>query len=204
MNFLEPLEMLQTSLDKTPQYWFEQYAVWLNNKNNNVSTINKQNGEEMSCKLVCFRGMISDQLNPEYFCSQFITDNHNKDGKIYSGLYCDSTNVPKNETILFNNEKTKTLQRYPMVLLNPPNQTKWHKHKDSQESPQKLIAKFYTCQTSLKICDLVDVYGIWYPSNQANESASEQKDKENENVCIFLSYFLLFFLILYFFFACFY
>jgi len=173
MNIQFPLQQIDQNKDKTAEYWFDHYSVEINKSGHNdkVPLLNKDCVKKS--ELVRFRGIISNQLNNEYF------------NKICE--YRELDDVKQAEDV--NNDNKNIMQRFPMIIRSEPNQTEWNKSKifgdksDNKIEPKikTIIGKFYCYTKSLKICDSVEIYGIWSPSKQEKtESKNESKNESKE------------------------
>eukprot|EP01083_Nonionella_stella_P180974 646876_1 len=122
-------------------------------------------------QLIRFRGIISNQMNNEYFdkmCQFRELDDVKQDPDQIS-------------------TKQDISQRSPMFIRSEINQTKWSHSLlfgDQSSKPQTnaVIAKFYCHADSLKICDSVEIYGIWCPKvpTSEKENASDSNNTTND------------------------
>jgi len=187
MDIQFPLKQIDENKDKTAEHWFNYYSVKINKTGNDkIPLLNKDCVQKS--ELVRFRGIISNQLNNEYF------------NKICQFRELDDVKQPEivNNNDLFkckmvnDNQNKDIMQRFPMILRTEPNQTQWNKYKlfgkenDTENQPQNkaIIAKFYCHTKSLKICDSVEIYGVWCPKkpeNDINESDHKENKEKKEN-----------------------
>merc|ERR1719411_579323 len=169
MEIQSPLKEIDQNSDKTAEHWFDHYSVAINKiGKDKVPLLNKDSVNKN--ELVRFRGIISNQLNSEYF---------NKMSKFRNAVDFKQPDdyVPNNKDIM---------QRLPMIIRTAPNQTEWSKSvvfgDDNQaHKHENVMAKFYCHSKSLKICDNIEVYGIWSPSTKIAECTWSPKKEQKEN-----------------------
>ena len=134
MDFVtNPLKLVDNSPHKTPEQWFDEYATVLS-KNNTQSITSLNCTSSIGPKLVKFRGLVSDQLNPEYFLQSYTGKQKNggeKNEAIMTGNFreCLSANAMENggDCINIGDASTVTNQRYPMILRTVPFENDWFK-----------------------------------------------------------------------------
>lgn len=176
MNIQFPLKHIDQNKDKTAEHWFDHYSVEINKTGHHkIPLLNKDLVEKS--QLIRFRGLISNQLNNEYF------------DKMCQFREIDDVKQPENKDVCIPvNQNRDIMQRFPMIIRAEPNQTPWTKsilfgqddsnnNNQNQHQYKTVIAKFYCHTKLLKICDSVEIYGIWSPKKPENESTN----KENEN-----------------------
>lgn len=163
------MTQIDVSPDKTPEQWFEEYGAIMKEKSSaNIPLLNKDAVQRL--QLVRFRGLISNQLNNEYFapsCQFRDADDVNQSGDADQSL------------------STDIRQRYPMIMRSEPNQCDWAKSIVFGAEPAQIattvLAKFYCNAKNLKIADSIEVIGVWSPPKpiEAMDVDAEQK-QENE------------------------
>jgi len=189
-------DFVSETFNKTGEYWFDFYSSLFGKINiNEIPLINNKQTSQIpnDQQIIRFRGMISNQFSPEYYFSQCAiknnenTDNDTKEKDVMKiGMYQENIEIDKTCEIDSNNVNTKINERIPMLLLNPPNQTSWIQNEEekidiNQKSNtfNKCIAKFYCHASLLKICDVIDIYGILrLPSN--DETSHNEPDEDNK------------------------
>ena len=162
-----PLKEIDQNTEKTAEHWFDHFSVEINKVGPvNIPLLNKDTVKKY--ELVRCRGIISNQLNNEYF------------NKIAQFRESDDVKQPDIDA---NMNNTKIQQRYPMILRYEPNQTEWNKsciYGEKAGDVQSVIAKFYCHTKELRIADSVEIYGIWSPKEQ-NETEDTTQNQENKN-----------------------
>jgi len=165
-----PLNYIDQHMDKTPEHWFDEYSTALQEKGHeSIPLLNKDAVTKRG--LIRFRGMVSNQLNSEYFDKMC--------------QFRESVDVEASS--LESSRKADIKQRYPMVLRSEPNHSEWAKQLifGSTESEStdidKVMAKFYCHHNSIRIADSVEIYGIWCPKESANDDEEDGDQKMNDN-----------------------
>lgn len=163
MELQFPLKLIDQHTDKTPEHWFDEYSVALQQSGHNtIPLVNKDPVAKYA--LVRYRGLVSNQLNSEYF---------DKIAQFRESVDMDTANVDPSR-------KADIKQRYPMVIRTEPNHSPWAKKLvfgSTQMDPtdiRKVMAKFYCHHNSIRIADTVEIYGIWCPK-QEDEDDGDQK-----------------------------
>ena len=169
MEIQFPLTEIDQNAQKTAEHWFDHYSVEINKVGKDKIPLINKNAVHKN-ELVRFRGIISNQLNSEYF---------NKLSKFRNAADFKQPNdyQPNNKDIM---------QRLPMIIRTAPNQTKWSQSiifGDDNEAPKNntIMAKFYCHSKSLKICDDIEVFGIWAPKIRVLEPCTDEEKQNQDN-----------------------
>eukprot|EP00483_Globobulimina_turgida_P000888 UN00889 len=152
-----PLKNIDQNSDKTAEHWFDYYSAEIQRiGKDKIPLLNKDDVNKQ--ELIRFRGLISNQLNNEYF------------NKTYQFRELDDIKQSEFHSVSdYKQIKDNMMQRAPMIIRSAPNQTEWSKSEmignknASNKATQSVIAKFYSHTKMLKICDSVEIYGIWSP-----------------------------------------
>ena len=211
MDIQFPLKEIDENKDKTAEHWFNHYSVEIQKVGyDKIPLLNRDNVKKS--QLIRFRGIISNQLNNEYF------------NKMCQFRELDDIKQPEsNDDNNFNDKNNKNiLQRYPMIIRIEPNSTQWNiskvygdKTKNENENEKEIksvIAKFYCHTKSLKICDSVEIYGVWSPKNEEkskeiyqeqciiipNKNEKQENQKQQQLKVKFIYLFFYFYFVLFF------
>jgi len=172
MALQSPLSHIDQHMDKTPEHWFDEYSTALQEKGHeSIPLLNKDTVTKHG--LIRFRGLVSNQLNSEYFDKRC--------------QFRESVDVEASS--LESSHKADIKQRYPMVLRSEPYHSEWANQliygstNSQQTAIDNVMAKFYCHHNSIRIADSVEIYGIWCPkeSVDGDENDGDQKMDENGN-----------------------
>ncbi|XP_065071215.1 mini-chromosome maintenance complex-binding protein-like [Rhopilema esculentum] len=79
--------------------------------------------------LVRCRCMVQDQFDPEYYLGHYETFNKDtKEKKIRIGMFRDTNDCEKGETILYDSESNKTMERQSLYCVPVPGENEWVKN----------------------------------------------------------------------------
>jgi len=167
-----PLAQIDASPDKTPEQWFEEYAARLEETGyESIPLLNRDAVQRL--QLVRFRGLISNQLNNEYFAP--------------SCQFRDADDVSQSADDAEPSRPADIRQRFPMVLRSEPNQCEWAKSVVFGAEPEHcatdVLAKFYCNAKKLKIADSNEVFGVWSPPKPAESAPVADAEQKQEAVC---------------------
>eukprot|EP00357_Protocruzia_adherens_P032987 CAMPEP_0115038970 /NCGR_PEP_ID=MMETSP0216-20121206/43726_1 /TAXON_ID=223996 /ORGANISM="Protocruzia adherens, Strain Boccale" /LENGTH=593 /DNA_ID=CAMNT_0002419473 /DNA_START=108 /DNA_END=1889 /DNA_ORIENTATION=+ len=174
-----------------------------------VPCINFMGSEEElkshSGKLVCYRGMIQDMLETEYFIGLFA--DKSEASKFYPTKYLDdaslSASIP-NDKISMENPKNVTMERQPLFCTNTPAENQWStarastrysngtnltpnalnhlklKHSPTSCGPQ-CVVKVYGDDGKFKLGDTFEFFGVLSWDGICHDKSDSQEGEEEKS-----------------------